>query len=82
MEIRMGLWFLASLLTAIAMFFWHKMRANVDDEMGSAEEFSNFVLYFDPFKGEGHLFVGGTLVVLFFSLFMYEFAQILVSFFV
>lgn len=81
MELRMGLWLLATIAMALAMFFWHKRRVDATEQVGSAEEFSNLVLYFDPFKGEGHIFMGGTLVIVFFSLFMYEFAQIFMSFF-
>ncbi|MBF0288518.1 MAG: hypothetical protein HQM14_11935 [SAR324 cluster bacterium] len=61
------------------MFFWHKKKSQKSEQVGTAEEFSNITLYFDPFKGEGHLFVGGTLVIICFSLFSLELAKIIVN---
>lgn len=77
----MGLWLLAAIAMGLAMFFWHKRRVDTTENAGTAEEFSNLVLYFDPLKGEGHIFMGGALMIVFFSLFMYEFAQIFLGFF-
>ena len=82
MEIRMGLWLLVSVVIGATMFLWHKKRSEKAEQVGSSDDFSNLTLYFDPFKGEGHLFIGGTLVIASFSLFVYELSKILVSIFV
>lgn len=82
MGFRMGLWLFTTIALIAAMYFWHKKRSEIPEQAGSSEAFSNLTLYFDPFKGEGHLFVGGTLVMASFSLFMYEFSKIIVNLFV
>lgn len=73
----MAMWLLSSMGLAGAMFFWNKKKAEKTEQVGSADDFSNVTMFFDPIRGEGHLFVGGTLVIVFFSLFCYELAKIL-----
>ena len=80
MEFRMGMWFLTTVGIGFLMFIWHKRKAEKSEQVGSADHYSNITLYFDPINGEGHLFIGGTLVIGSFSLFCYELAKILVSF--
>ncbi len=75
----MTMWLLASMALGAAMFFWHRKKSEKSEQVGASEEFSNITLYFDPIKGEGHLFLGGTLVIICFSLFSFELAKIIVE---
>ncbi|MBF0288994.1 MAG: hypothetical protein HQM14_14345 [SAR324 cluster bacterium] len=77
MGFSMTMWLLACMGLGTLMYFWNKKKSEKTEQVGTAEEFSNFTLYFDPIRGEGHLFVGGTLVIITFSLFCHELAKIL-----
>lgn len=77
MGLKMAIWLLMSMALAASMYFWHQRKIGKSEQVGSAEEYSNVTLYFDPINGEGHLFLGGTAVIITFSLFSYELAKIL-----
>ena len=79
MEFRMGMWLLATLGIGTLMFFWHKRKSEKSEQVGSSDHYSNITLYFDPINGEGHLFIGGAMVIVSFSLFCYELAKMIVS---
>ena len=79
MELRIGLWLLASIALGVSIFFWHKRKMEATEQVGSNEDYSSLTLYFDPIRGEGHLFLGGTLVMITFSLFSYELAKLLIE---
>ena len=79
MELRMGLWLFVSIALGASIYFWHRRKMGATEQVGSNEDYSSLTLYFDPIKGEGHLFIGGTLVIIAFSLFNYELAQMIVS---
>ena len=80
MELRMGLWLLTSMGLGAIMFLWHKRKTGQSEQVGTSDSYSNITLYFDPINGEGHLFIGGTLIIISFSLFVYELSQIIVGF--
>ena len=79
MELRMGLWLLASIALGAGIYFWHKRKMGATEQVGLSEDYSSLTLYFDPIKGEGHLFIGGTLVIITFSLFNYELAKMIAT---
>ncbi len=79
MGFSMAMWLLASMALGTIMYFWNKKKSEKAEQLGASEEFSNFTLYFDPIHGEGHLFVGGTLVIVTFSLFCHELAKIITN---
>jgi len=78
MEFRMGMWFLTTLGIGTLILLWHQRKSGESEQIGSSD-LSNTTMYFDPIKGEGHLFIGGTMVVLSFSQFCYQFAKTIVS---
>ncbi len=77
MGFEMGMWLLASLGTLAGMVGWHKRKMRGQEQVGANQDYSNMTMYFNPVHGEGHLFMGGILVIIFFSLFCYEFARII-----
>lgn len=77
MGFSMGMWLLASMGLAVSMFFWNKKKSERAEKVGTVDDFSNLTMFFDPIRGEGHLFVGGSLVIIFFSMFCFELAKIL-----
>ena len=80
MELRIRLWLLATLGMVLLLIFWHRRKAEKSEQVGSPDNFSNITLYFNPIHGEGHLFIGGMVVIITFSLFCYELAKALVQF--
>ncbi len=81
MGFYMAVWLVSCFVLGTVIYFWHKRKTATSEQVGAVDEYSNMVLYFDPIRGEGHLFVGGTLVIIFFSLFCHELAKILVAIF-
>ena len=77
MGFQMSVWFLLSLALGTVIVLWNRKKSEISDQKGAQKTFSNMVIYFDPIKGEGHLFVGGIVVIIFVSMFFYEFAKIL-----
>lgn len=80
MELRIGMWFLATLGMGMFIVFWHKKKTEKSEQIGFSNDFSNLVLYFDPIHGEGHLFLGGIVTIVSFSMFCYELAKTVVRF--
>ena len=68
MSVELVMYFLMSMGVMTAMFFWHKKKSEKSEDMATSD-FSNVTMFFDPLKGEGHLFVGGIITLILFSLF-------------
>ncbi len=79
MEFKMWLWLLSSIGLGAVIFLWHRRKAEQSENIGPSDSYSNFTLYFDPINGEGHLFIGGAIVSITFSLFMYEFVKTVIN---
>ena len=79
MEFKMWLWLLSSIGLGAAILLWHKRKSALGEQIGPSDSYSNFTLYFDPINGEGHLFIGGTLVSITTSLFIYEFVKTVIN---
>ncbi len=77
MGLEMALWLLSAMGIVAAMIFWNRRKGGRAEQVGSSEDFSNVTMYFDPIHGEGHLFIGGIMVIVLVALFFYEFAKIL-----
>ena len=76
---RMVMWLFLSMGLMVALYFYHQKKT----EGGDLDvEFSNFYMFFDPIKGEGDVFVGGILILLFFSFFLLELARTFRSLFI
>lgn len=80
MEFRIGMWFLATMGVAMFIVFWQKKKTEQSEQIGLSNDFSNLVLYFDPVHGEGHLFLGGIVTIVTFSMFCYELVKTVVGF--
>ena len=61
----MGIWIALIFLTILAMIFF-RLRRPVDEKN---EPPSNLTMFFHPVQGEGDLFIGGVLLILFSSQF-------------
>ncbi len=81
MGFQMAVWFLLACGLGTVIVLWNRKKSELSDQTSSQKVSSNMVVYFDPIKGEGHLFVGGIVVIIFVSFFFYEFAQIMRSIF-
>ncbi|MBF0287121.1 MAG: hypothetical protein HQM14_04825 [SAR324 cluster bacterium] len=79
MGFSMWLYLLITIGLVASMYFWNQRKGEKTEKLGANEEFSNMTMYFNPTKGEGHLFIGGILVIITFSLFSFELAKIIVQ---
>lgn len=70
----LGLYLLLSMGMVACMILWHRKKTEKGEDSASTD-FSNATMFFDPLRGEGHLFVGGIITLIFFSLFLLELAK-------
>jgi len=69
----MGIWLALAVMTILVMIIFRKKKPAEEN----LEPPSNFVMFFNPFEGEGDLFIGGLLVLFFTSIFFLELFQTL-----
>ena len=67
----MGKWIALIFLTVLAMIFF-RLKRPVDEKI---EPPSNLTMFFHPVQGEGDLFIGGLLLIFFFSQLFLELFQ-------
>ncbi|MBF0236773.1 MAG: hypothetical protein HQM12_03645 [SAR324 cluster bacterium] len=67
------LWLLTTIGLSVGLFYFHQRKSERGSNLDV--EFSNITMFFDPWKGEGDIFVGGILILLSFSKFLLELAQ-------
>lgn len=68
----MWIWLISSIALMVVLLFYQSRKWDGNDSL----EFSNITMFFNPVKGEGDIFLGGILVLVFFSFFLFELAKV------
>ncbi|MGK5093860.1 hypothetical protein WDW89_17835 [Deltaproteobacteria bacterium TL4] len=72
MSVKLIGFLLSSIALMVGLYFFHQRKSSGDDK---ETDFSNMTMFFDPFKGEGDIFVGGIIILILFSQFLLELSQ-------
>ena len=68
----MWVWLILAIALMVVLLFYQSRKWDGNDSL----EFSNITMFFNPIKGEGDIFLGGILVLVFFSFFLFELAKV------
>ena len=68
----MWVWLILAIVLMVVLLFYQSRKWDGNDSL----EFSNITMFFNPIKGEGDIFLGGILVLVFFSFFLFELAKV------